>query len=224
VTPALARSLLVCLLLILPAVTARAVSGSFYAAEVPVNSQADAERTEALKSALAQVVIRISGNPSALARADVAKQVAGAASYVQQFQYRQEVVNDNGQPLTRLFLSAQFDREGVDQMLRSLGLLAGVAPSAGEPIADSRPGVFHVWISGLHSAQDYARVMGAIGANEGVRDAVAEQTRGDGMQVRLSLAGALQRWLDGQQAGGVLRVTNAKPPVDGVDALLSLNP
>jgi hypothetical protein len=197
-----------------------------YAGQVPVGSQSDAERTEALKTALAQVVIRVSGDSGALARPDVAKAVADAERYVQQFSYQQDIVTEAGQPQIRLTLIAQFDRDAVDQLLRNLGLLADAAPpSEGQvPAVEATPGSYRVWVAGVRSPQDYARLIGALSGNEFVRDVQVEQARGDGVQVRLTAATSLSRLLDNLSAGAVIRVAKTKPPVEGLDALLDLQP
>ncbi len=196
-----------------------------YTGQVPVGSQSDAERTEALKTALAQVVIRVSGDSGALAKADVAKAVADAERYVQQFSYQQEIVTEGGQPQVRLTLVAQFDRDAVDQLLRNLGLLKDAAPVEGQAVAvDASPGSFRVWVAGVRSPQDYARLIGALSGNEFVRDVQVELARGDGVQIRLTSATSLARLLDNLSAGAVVRVAKTKPPVDGLDALLDLQP
>lgn len=196
-----------------------------YTGQVPVGSQSDAERTEALKTALAQVVIRVSGDSGALAKADVAKAVADAERYVQQFSYQQEIVTEGGQTQVRLTLVAQFDRDAVDQLLGNLGLLKDAAPVEGQAVAvDASPGSFRVWVAGVRSPQDYARLIGALSGNEFVRDVQVELARGDGVQIRLTSATSLARLLDDLSAGAVVRVAKTKPPVDGLDALLDLQP
>lgn len=201
---------------------------NLYTGTVPVNSQSDAERAEALKSALAQVVVKLSGGDNAvLARPGVAQAVADAANYVQQYQYAQDVATGaDGKPQVRLSLVAQFDRTAVDKLVAGLGL--GTAPPSGDAqtapaVADTQAQTFHVWIGGLHSAVDYARAVGALSRNELVRSVQAEQARGDGMELRLDITGPLQRLLD-SLAASPLQVDNARPPVDGIDALLSLRP
>lgn len=206
--------------------SAVAGAGGLYTGQVPVGSQSEAERAEALKSALGQVVIRVCGDSGALAKADVAKAVADAERYVQQFSYQQEVVTEGGQPQVRLTLVAHFDRDAVDQMLRNLGLLKDSAPPAqGQAAAvDATPGSYRVWIAGVRSPQDYARLIGALSGSEFVREVQVELARGDGVQVRLTSAAPLSRLLDNLSAGAVIRVAKSKPPVDGLDALLDLQP
>jgi hypothetical protein len=203
------------LLVLAPAASA----AGLYAGQVPVNSQSEAERAEALKSALAQVISRLAGDPAELARPDVARGIAGAARYVQQYQYVQDVSTESGRPEARLSLVAQFDRDAVDQLLRDSGLLRGA--NASEAAAEAKPQSYRVWVAGVQSADAYARLIGSLSHNELVRGVQALQARGDGVELRLDVTGSLQRLLD-SFATGPLHVVNAKPPVDGVDALLDM--
>ncbi|MEO8669804.1 MAG: DUF2066 domain-containing protein [Tahibacter sp.] len=327
---------------------------SLYAGEVPVTDQSDEQRTEGLKNALAQVVVKLTGDKNVLASESVAKAVAGAERFVQQYQYRQDVATENGQPQIRLVLVAQFDRAPVDRLLRDRGLkvwgsdsrapllvwlatdtgngprlladaasselrdfmrsaqqrgLGIVLPTVADPAqaelaaqtvwngdttglvnaaaryqtdqvlvgqlrqsggewtahwnllqggqvatswdvrdasfatvlaagaegAADRIGVrsaavpeerristARIWVSGLNSAQDYARLLEILGHNEWVRDTQAEQARNDGVLLRINLNLALDRWLTYLPPDGALRVVSAQPPVEGVEATLSL--
>jgi hypothetical protein len=196
-----------------------AVAGGLYSGEAPVNSQAEGERNEAMKTAFAQVVGKVSGDNSILTRPEIAKAIAAPGRYVQQYQYRQDVVNENGQPQVHLTLVAQFDRDAVDQ------LIGGAAKTGTDTTAaaDTRVQSYRVWVSGIASAEDYARLVGTLGHNELVRAVQAEQARGDGVELRIDTVGPLQRVLD-SLGNGPIRVSNAKPPIDGVDALLDLHP
>lgn len=187
-----------------------------YSGEAPVSSQAEAERAGALKSALAEVVMRISGDAGILARADVASAVAEADKYMLQFRYRSEDKYDAVSDATRqqLFLVAEFDRAAVDRMLAGLGL--GSAAASAEPVQK------RVWISGIESADDYARCMGFLARQPLLRKAWPLQSRGDGMLVQLVLGTDLQRWLDSLGVDAVLAVNNGSPPLDGIDATLVL--
>jgi hypothetical protein len=196
-----------------------AVAGGLYSGEAPVNSQAEGERNEALKTALAQVITKVSGDNSILTRPEVAKAIAAPGRYVQQYQYRQDVVNENGQPQAHLTLVAQFDRDAVDQ------LIGGAAKTGADATAatDTRAQSYRVWVSGVASADDYARLVGTLSHNELVRVVQAEQARADGVELRIDTIGPLQRVLD-SLGNGPIRVSNAKPPVEGVDALLDMHP
>jgi len=97
-------------------------------------------------------------------------------------------------------------------------------PDGQAAVVDATPGSYRVWVAGVRSSQDYARLIGALSGNEFVREVQVELARGDGVQVRLTSATSLSRLLDNLSAGAVIRVANAKPPVDGLDALLDLQP
>jgi hypothetical protein len=191
-----------------------------YTAEAPVDSQSDDDRLEALKIALANVIIDQTGDAGALSRSDVAAQLAKADRYVLQFKYRQNAgAPDTGAP--RLTLFAEFAAAAVDTMLQNLGLQsAGVA---GTPI-DATPTDVMVWIGGIRSADDYARVIGYFAKSNLIKSAQPKQARGDGMLVKLSLATDLKHFLDAVTIERQLSVVNGSPPVDGIDATLALGP
>jgi hypothetical protein len=196
-----------------------ATAGGLYSGEAPVNSQAEGERNEAMKTAFAQVVAKVSGDNAIVTRPEVAKAIAAPGRYVQQYEYRQDVSNDNGQPQVHLTLVAQFDRDAVDQ------LIGGAAKSGADvtAVSDTRAQSYRVWVSGIASADDYARLIGTLSHNELVRAVQAEQARGDGVELRIDTVGPLQRVLD-SLGNGPIHVSNAKPPVEGVDALLDMRP
>ena len=206
--------------------SAGAGAAGLYTGQVPVASQSEGERAEALKSALGEVVVRVSGDKGVLARPEVAKAIADAERYVQQFSYQQDIVTEAGQTQVRLTLVAHFDRDAVDRLLRNAGSPkeSPPTPEGQTAVVDATPGSYRVWIAGVRSPQDYARLIGALSGNEFVREVQVELARGDGVQVRLTSAASLSRLLDNLSAGAVIRVANAKPPVDGLDALLDLQP
>jgi len=224
VRPGVAAHRCCALLLSALLLAAGAHAAGLYTAQVPVASQDEAERAQALKTALGQVITKASGDPGVLVRPEVVKALGQAERYVQQFQYQQDVVTDTGQAQVRLTLIAQFDREAVDRLLGGSAGAKEADSARPAPAVDTTPGTYHVWIGGVRSGRDYARVIGALSGVDTVRDVQVEQARGDGMQLRLATAGSLPRLLEALNAGPVLRVTNAKPPVDGIDALLDLKP
>jgi len=211
--------------LILLAIGALAHAAGLYTGQVPVTSQADEERGGALKAALAQVVVKVSGDAAIVNRPDVAKAIAAADKFVQQYQYAQDVTTDNGQPQVHLSLVAQFDRDAIDRLVADAGNRAAPAETPGAAPAAEAPqsGTYRVWVSGIASAEDYARLIGSLRRNELLRGVQIEQVRGDGLQLRLDAAASLARLLDALGAGP-LHVVNAKPPVEGIDALLSMQP
>jgi hypothetical protein len=213
-------ALLFCLLLLAPLASADSV----YTGQVPVASQSEADTASALSAALGQVLIKLTGDNGVLNRPGVAKAVAQPNRYVQQYRYAQDVASESGQPQVRLSLVAQFDHAAIDKLLADLGLARGAASAdtGPAPVAvDTSPQTFRVWVSGVNSANDYARAVGALMRNDGVRSVQVEQARNDGMQLRVEVNVPLQRLLD-SLANGPLRVLNAAPPVEGVDALLGV--
>lgn len=191
-----------------------------YSGEAPVESQSDDDRAEALKIALANVIIEQTGDAGVLSRSDVAAQLAKADRYMLQFKYRQNPgAADTGAP--KLTLIAEFDAAAVDRMLQALGLQS--AGLAGAPI-DATPTDVTVWIGGIRSADDYARVIGYLAKSNLVKSTQPRQARGDGMLVRLSLATDLKHFLDAVSIERQLSVVNGSPPVDGIDATLALGP
>lgn len=347
---------LAALLLPLAAGLAQAQSAaSLYTGEVPVPDQSDEQRVIALKSALTQVVVKLTGDREAANGEAVAKLIESAERYVQQYTYRQDVASVDGQALLRLSLVASFDRAALDRVLRDRGLkvwtpaarppvvawlaldegsgprlvdsgetaaramqqvaeqrginlvwprldspeqaqttaqivweadvmtlgadaaryqtdtvlvgqlrrvgdawaarwtlavggqplpvwesrdmdLATVLAAGAEGAVDRTRGRSTsvaeerritnatVWISGLQSAQDYARLFENLGGNELVKEFQPEKARGDGLLLKLTLNVALARWLSYLPPDGVLRVVNAAPAVEGVEATLALNP
>ena len=336
-------------------VRAQSAAASLYTGEVPVPDQSDEQRAVALRNAMAQVVVKLTGDRAAAAAEGAAKLIESAERYVQQYTYRQEVANVDGQPLLRLSLVASFDRAALDRVLRDRGLrvwtpasrpplvtwlaldegsgprlLDNTDPAAramqqvaeqrgislvwprldtadqaqttaqivwdgdvvtlsadaaryqtdsvligqlrrvgdawsarwtvavggqAQPVWESRDADLaaaliggaegavdrsrgrtaaaveerritqaKIWVSGLSSAQSYARLFETLGGNELVREFQPEQARGDGVLLRVTLNLALDRWLAYLPPDGVLRVVNASPPVDGVEATLALNP
>lgn len=193
-----------------------------YSGEAPVASQSEAERAEALKTALAAVVIRLSGDPGILANGNVAAAVAEAEKYVLQYRYQRSMATEDPAAVASpaLVLVAEFDSNAVDRMLAGLGLASANAVDA----VDTTPTEQRIWLSGIHSAADYARGLGYLSKQALVRQSWPVEARGDGVLVRLSLSGGLQRWLDIVDGEGVVRVNSSSPPLEGIDATLVLNP
>ncbi|MEP7042665.1 MAG: DUF2066 domain-containing protein [Dokdonella sp.] len=217
--PSLPLRLLGFALLLLIPLAASAAPGS-YTGEAAVNSQSDVERAEALKTALANVVISQTGDSGVLARSDVSRAVAQAERYVLQYQYRRNPGNgDDGS--AKMTLIAQFDSNAVDQLLRRLGIGAGSADAAA---AAEAPSEATVWISGIRNANDYARVIGYLGRNNFVRNAQPVAAHEDGVLVKLSLATELAKFLDAVGMERTLGVVNAPAKAEGVDAMLALSP
>jgi hypothetical protein len=94
-----------------------------YEGEVAVASQSDADRVAALPQALAQVLQKLGGSASAA-------QGVEAAALMQQYRYRQDVVNDAQGARVQHYLIARFDQAAV---ARLLGTQAAPAWSSERP-------------------------------------------------------------------------------------------
>ncbi len=208
-----AIALALCCLPLLVA-SARAAPAT-YSGEANVASQSEGERNEALRTALAGIVMRLSGDSGALARSEVARAVAEAPRYVLQYQYRRDA---DAAGASRLVLVAEFDAVAVDRMLAALGLAGGGAA------ADGPPGTHRLWIAGLHSAVDYARALGYLGGHAYVREVRTLEARGDGVLVEVDSVSGLTRLLEAVAGEGTLAVNRASPPLEDIDATLALRP
>jgi len=176
-------------------------------------------------------LIKLSGDPGVLNRPDVAKAIGRADRYMQQYSYQPNMSADPAQPGARLLLVVQFDRGSIDALLRDPNAGgSGNAPppavgtdSANAPVAvgDS----YRLWISGLRSADDYARLIGALSGNEQVRALRVERAQANIVQVKVDTRGALQTLLDSLDTTRVAhRPKEARPAVEGVDAQLDFEP
>ena len=96
---------------------------SAYEAEVPVNSQSEADRSGGLARALGAVLAKLSGDRSALARPGVAQALRNAKDMVESYDYRQDQsVSASGAPSFRTMLVARFRQDDVDGLVAALGL------------------------------------------------------------------------------------------------------
>ena len=214
---------------------AAALATGTYAGSAPVASQSDEDRAAALRAAFGQVVVKVSGSSSVLTRPDVVRAMSKADRYMQSYGYQ----NDPAQPPGHMQLVVQFDRSGVDALLHDLNLdnappdtppqapVAGGDPAgatAGPATPVQNSGSYRLWITGLRSAEDYARLIGGLNGNDQVRAVQVEQGHGNTVQIRIDARGALPALLDALNAARLAHVSNAHPPVAGVDALLDFEP
>ncbi len=101
----------------------RAAASGIYEAEVPVNSQTDAERNNGFARALAQVLAKISGDRSSTGRPGVGQELRRAKDYVAGYDYRHDQgVSANGAPTFKTTLVVRFDQAKVDGVIGALGL------------------------------------------------------------------------------------------------------
>lgn len=183
-----------------------------YTGQVPVASQGDADRRQALAQAMIQVLTRLGGDERLADRGDVVREAAQASAYVLQYQYRRETGPDD---TAALVLVADFDPAAIGGVLQRLGLEAAQTDRGA-------PSEVRLWIGGIRSAEDYARVLRYLGSLDLVRQAGAIEARGDGMLMRVALTVGLPYFLSAVDTGALLTVVDGRPPVDGVDATLIL--
>ena len=112
-----------CALCVSASASAVEVAGLFEA-EVPVVGQDVTLRQDAMRAALAEVLVKVSGNRAVGALPGVAELVNTAPQYVQQFVYRNAVVppgQRSSQPPGRM-LWVRFDRDALIRVLRASGV------------------------------------------------------------------------------------------------------
>jgi hypothetical protein len=218
-----------------------AIAAGTYAGTAPVASQSDEDRAAALRAAFGQVIVKLGGSSAALSRPDVARAVSKADRYMQSYGYQA----DPALPAGHLQLVVQFDRAGIDALLHDLNMDAvpgapaqtpAQAPAPAQTLATGdaataspgnptqNPASYRLWITGLRSAEDYARLIGGLNGNDQVRAVQVEQGRGTTVQVRIDARGALSSLLDALDVARLAHASNTHPPVAGVDALLDFEP
>ncbi|HET6726031.1 MAG TPA: DUF2066 domain-containing protein [Gammaproteobacteria bacterium] len=133
---------LLIVLVLMPAPVVASVVQHLYSASIPVNSQSDQVREQALHQALRQVIVKVTGSRAAPDDPQVAAIVAQPEHYLQAYRYTRHVPGPN-EPLfgpgasATLDLVAQFDQPTVDQALRA----------AGQPLWGSERPETIVWIA-----------------------------------------------------------------------------
>ncbi|WP_368561790.1 DUF2066 domain-containing protein [Pseudoxanthomonas sp. UTMC 1351] len=100
-----------------------AAARGIYQAEVPVNSQTEAERSGGFARALGSVLSKMSGDRNAMGRPGVGAELRNAKNYVDSYDYRQdEGTSATGAPTFRTILIVRFKPEDVDMVAGALGL------------------------------------------------------------------------------------------------------
>jgi hypothetical protein len=116
----LIRSILVAWLLLCTGL-ASAQDGALYEGEAPVADQSEEQRIAALPRALAQVLVKVTGDAGAANDGAFSSAYDGAAGMLQQYRYRQDVDTSSGAPQLRLFLIARFNRAAIDALVGRAG-------------------------------------------------------------------------------------------------------
>jgi uncharacterized protein len=118
-----AAAFLLCLAALLPA---SAQELGRYEGQAMVASQSAGDRTAALPRALAQVLVKLTGDPQTASNPALQDALARAPELMQQYRYRQLDPTHAGG--ARLALIASFDRAAVDAMLAAAGQQAWPEP------------------------------------------------------------------------------------------------
>lgn len=88
-----------------------------YTGTVPVQSKSAVDRARALPQAMLQVLVKVSGNPKVDAFPLIDEQLKNAVAYLQQYSYQHQD-EQNSAPL---LLRVQFEKQGVQQILKTAG-------------------------------------------------------------------------------------------------------
>lgn len=110
------------LFLLLLVLAIPAAADDLYTGEVRVPDQSEAARATAMGEALAQVLVKLSGNPEAAADPDVASALAEPAALVQAWHYRQDVDRTGPAPALVMYLAASFEPRAVQRLMAAAGL------------------------------------------------------------------------------------------------------
>ena len=97
-------------------------ASDLYTGEVPVPDQSEAARTIAMSEALKQVLVKVSGDPTAASRASVQSALADPAPLIQAFYFRQDVDRSGPTPALKLYYAANFEPRAISRLLSASGL------------------------------------------------------------------------------------------------------
>lgn len=111
-----------CLLLLTLSLSAPLAASDLYTGEVPVPSQDEGARKEAMAEALKQVLVKVSGDPAAGSRPAVQAALANPEPLIQAFYYRQDVDRSGPTPALKLYYAANFEPRAITKLLSSSGL------------------------------------------------------------------------------------------------------
>jgi hypothetical protein len=93
-------------------------------AEIEVPNQEAGARAEGMRKAMAEVLLKVSGDSRVRDDASLTEALQQPARYVQQYSYRSETSADMADAVKKehLWLSVRFDRQSIDELLRQSGL------------------------------------------------------------------------------------------------------
>jgi len=146
-----------------------------YESEVPVSSQGASARTEGLREAMNEVLVKVSGTSRVSDDAELADAISSPGRYVQQYRYSSDMAAGG-----RLVLQASFDRKSIDKLLRDHGYTIW---------GKARPATL-VW---LGVEDNGSRVL--VGANDGglIHKLIADQAERRAIPLKLPLLDSTDR-------------------------------
>lgn len=166
-----------------------ATPGNPYQAVVPVADTSAAHRSDAFAKALAEVLSRLSDH------APPASALSKASIYVRQYQYQRAPA---GSPQ-----AFQLMVDFAPSAIRHLQHTLAAPPSIAGADSDEIPGMpssfgggdSKVWVSGIHSARDFANALATLRDEPGVDDIAVRKAEGNGMLLDVHTTVALARVL-----------------------------
>ncbi len=161
--------LLILLLVLLPWLFAGAAADGLFESETLVADEGSETRNAALSKMLADVLVRVSGNPKIGAQASAAEILQAAPTLVQQYRYR--TVPGDADVVRHLW--ARFDRTAVQRMMRERNL----------PIWTQRPRVL-MWVATERAGRRDMLNFDTVAA---ARDAALQRAQQRGMPLQLPL-------------------------------------
>lgn len=93
-----------------------------HSSDVLVHDQGAATRASALKDALAQVLVKVTGSQASLETAEAAAMLENPSRYLQQYRYEAVHPVPEDPQAARLVLHTEFDGTAIEQRLRAAGL------------------------------------------------------------------------------------------------------
>ena len=197
-----------------------ATASGAYEAEVPVNSQAEADRNGALARALSVVLGKLSGDRNVMSRPGVVQALRNAKDYGASYDYKQDQsVGASGAPSFRTLLVARFREDDVDSLVSALGLPVDhdymsfdEAEWEGRPLTVCRTGytgergyelvsrwedALALWDALLEAAAPYEGLPCGLGARDTLRTEMGYPLHGQDLSLEITPVQARAGWAVG---------------------------
>jgi hypothetical protein len=136
-------SLLVSTLFFIPYASAVTVS-SLYQAEIPVASQTEDQKQQAVEQGLLQVLIKLTGNPQISSNAVIRKALAKADYFVQEYSYLAPLPD-----ASEYLIQIRYETDDINRLLKKAGLAYW---------GENRP-LLLVWLAVSDAGQDNTEII-----------------------------------------------------------------